>query len=37
MVVVEMTGWGWDVLVCQDCASASQVERDEDDDPDVEP
>jgi hypothetical protein len=33
MVVVEMTGWAWDVIVCQDCASASQVERDEDDDP----
>lgn len=32
MVVVEAPGWAYDVVVCEDCESATQVERNEDDD-----
>ncbi len=31
MVWVELTGWEYDVVVCQDCENASQVQRHEDD------
>ena len=29
MVFVEVPGWAWDVVVCEDCQNATQVDKDE--------